>query len=36
MQSLLAEDENNKQTGAEIDEKNRTVLYKQGTFLVTV
>ena len=23
-------------TGAETDEKNRTVLYKQGTFLVTV
>lgn len=28
--------ENDKQTGAETDEKNRTVLYKQGTFLVTV
>ena len=36
MQSLLAEDENDKQIGAETDEKNRTVLYKQGTFLVTV
>lgn len=36
MQSLLAEDENDKQTGAKTDEKNRTVLYKQRTFLVTV